>query len=90
MSKQSHTKGPWKVESVPMKIGMPTQVAYLIHGHTKEVLSHDEIIANENLIASAPELLQLLERGLESGVFDDAPVYKADVEKLIIKARGGE
>lgn len=44
----------------------------------------------EQLVAINSELLELFKRGLECGIFDDAPVYRADVKALIKKATGGE
>jgi len=63
MTKAKHTPGPWIATDVPhvqtdtARVGFLTTVADCrIGGH-----SHDEMVANAHLIASAPDLLKQLE-----------------------------
>lgn len=82
-----HTKGPWRVGDAGHAVfgakysGVhPDAPITIVQGLANK--------ANARLIAAAPELLQLLESGLECGVFEDAPVFKADVITLINKING--
>lgn len=38
---------------------------------------------DNRLIAKAPALCQILQRGLDCGLFDDAPVYRQDVVAVL-------
>ena len=82
MSKQEHTPGPWRVHKevgyyfvLTSKIGQPdiAKISYY----------HPDSIANTNLIASAPELLDAL-RYIESVALANDP---RDLPSIAEKAR---
>lgn len=96
-----HTPGPWKVNqhplngsiqimaSTPTKLGDLPVVAEL-GGST--VMTARKELANANLIAAAPEMLQLLEYVRDYIVDLDLKGFeliKGDLRKTIAKAKGG-
>lgn len=98
MKLKHYTKGPWRVDNEVSEDGPciagPDDVCFaFIHGKTYE---HE---ANANLIATAPEMLDLLEqisrlidRDSTGGQTYDSYVYasgiQAKIDAVILKARG--
>jgi len=62
MSKPKHTPGPWRATQAGanVKAGAITDVAYL----SRHLKGEEERKANADLIAAAPDLLDLVERAL--------------------------
>lgn len=90
-----HTPGPWTVSDEGYEMNNwgtefywydvgPANVPY----NPEEKNSKERALIDANLIAAAPELLELLKRGIECGVFDGAPVFMEDVQAVIAKAEG--
>jgi hypothetical protein len=54
------------------------------HNRDKATFKEANRVAKE--VSEGIKALDLLQAGLESGVFDDAPVYKADVKSVLANA----
>jgi hypothetical protein len=85
-----HTPGPWKIEAERAYIQiMPTDNVAICELGRRGNPALD--LANANLIAAAPELLEALEdaeRVLEWGEPEPKPILER-VRRVIAKARGG-
>lgn len=96
MSETKHTPGPWTFSTSPQPNGCPIvgarglMVAMLAHS-VNEPKQVDTAIANANLIAAAPDMLDALE-DVDEWLMDDRYNLPDDVvEKIraaIKKARG--
>lgn len=87
--KARHTPSPWLLDTespghVTAQNGDAIADCFLVYSN----LDRRTCMANARLIAHAPELYELLVRGLSSGVLDDAPVYRGDVIKLLKNVEG--
>ncbi len=87
--KAKHTPMPWLMDDespghITAKNG--DAIADCFRVYIK--LDRRTCMANARLIAHAPELHELLVRGLSSGVFDDAPTFRGDVIKLLKSVEG--
>lgn len=70
---------------------IPLISAALKHGTPKgQLMGYQHLIDMAKAADLASEFLEILRNGLESGVFDDAPVFKRDVVKLLKKAGGAK
>ncbi len=87
--KSKHSPGPWLIDNESFGHVM-TQEGYAIADCDLVYSSLDKRAkeSNARMIVHAPELYDLLLRGLNCGVFDDAPMFRADVVKLL-KSAGG-
>lgn len=57
-------------------------------GSLKEAKAADRKIEKaEKMVAVLLDSVELLRRGLERGVFHDAPVFRADVQKLLKRVK---
>ena len=56
-----HTPGPWHVDSTHVRHAINTNDVHIAMGNIGPGLTEDEGIANANLIAAAPELLDALQ-----------------------------
>lgn len=90
MNTTKHTPGPWHCGS-----GKATVIIYTEKGDPIanaetyiKTFSLTTAQANAQLIAAAPCLLSILKKGLECGIFDNAPVFKSDVLTVVAKAEG--
>lgn len=83
MSHKKHSKGPWYFAVC----GSDLRVISKTHEAVATVSGPDQDV-NARLISLAPELVELLKNGLDCGVFDDAPVYRSDVRKLLKRVKG--
>lgn len=90
-----HTKGPWKAEQHKSKLEIwsnSVKIAIVNQDHVLEETADDN--ANAQLIAAAPELLEVLESIYSCVVFNDGPeinLRKVEIDtisKAIKKARG--
>lgn len=96
----SHTKGPWKV--IRDKCGLWVRDKGLMICSMRDICRFPdqneryerekrEVTANANLIAAAPEMLELLERADKLiplfGGSSTADAWKADYEKLMAKIK---
>ncbi len=84
MSAPKHTAGPWIVSSRSVDTPI-NDVTYKLF-HNPKTLA--EVTANITLIAAAPEMFDALNALVMFGMLDFDPVCKADIQKLIAKARG--
>jgi len=87
--KSLHTPAPWLLDPdtpghVMTHEGYAIADCFLVYSS----IDKRQCLANARLIAGAPELYELLSRGLESGVFDGAPVFERDVVELLSEITG--
>ena len=96
----NHTKGPWEVRpAITCKIGVYKKG----HGFVAFMASAEEANANAYLIASAPELLEALQKCVEtltdkrigttdymegSDIYDDFENVSESAKQAIAKAEG--
>ncbi len=87
--KIKHSPAPWLIDTEsPCHVTTQGGIALADCDLVYSALDKRTKEANARLIAHAPELYDLLLRGLNCGVFDDAPMFRADVVKLL-KSAGG-
>lgn len=85
----AHTRGPWLLDTespghVMTQDGYAIADCFLVYSS----LDKRQCLANARLIAAAPELYELLERGLNAGVFNAAPGFRADVLRALQELGG--
>ena len=105
MSKKAHTPGPWHRNIKPARkyptvwAGRNTHIAAVVagapHGSGNgETMSDEEMEANIDLIAAAPEMLEALERLLAAADMttfsDQFPQECENARAALSKATGGE
>ncbi|WP_299941135.1 hypothetical protein [uncultured Nitratireductor sp.] len=104
MSKKAHTPGPWHRNIKPARryptvwAGRNTHIAAVVAGApygsgNGETMSDEEMEANIDLIAAAPDLLEALENMLRVAemtiFFDHFPVECEIARAALSKATGG-
>jgi hypothetical protein len=87
--KARHTPEPWLLDPdspghVTAQNGDAIADCFLVYSG----LDRRTCLANARLIAHAPELYELLVRGLGSGVFEGAPTFRGEVIKLLKNVEG--
>lgn len=89
--KIKHSPAPWLIDAEsPCHVTTQGGIALADCDLVYSALDKRTKEANARLIAHAPELHELLSRGLNSGVFDDAPVFRGDVIKLLNNIKGSK
>lgn len=85
----THTPGPW----IRMGVNVRTNDSTIRFVQSIEVGKHpDEVIANANLVAAAPDLLEALELAREYLItiaHDENHVVLQKIKEAIAKAKGG-
>lgn len=87
-----HTPGPWSMEEYALKVEIYAGERFIATVHSRDCESPEEMKANAQLIATAQELLEILEK-IAMGDQDDSYCIPGqlilDAEKAIAKARWG-
>lgn len=84
MIRPRHTPPPWIMDDqspghVMSQDGDGIADCFLVYSN----IDKRQSLANARLIAHAPEMFALLQSGFASGAFEDAPVFRSDVERLL-------
>lgn len=83
-----HTKGPWHIDTETREIVGPDDGEICSFNFTED---NDNFVADMNLVATAPDLLFILEQmlNLDECTLVEQEAILADAEAVIAKAKGG-